>query len=243
MTNVLYEKAKEYLDFEISGKRVKIPYVLAKGKRWHFFDSCGKGTPEQIRAETVRAAKNKGVDLSSYKPSEIRKFMRQTGIGVECSGFVYHLLKEFVKEKKGKNLDWCLLRYKGFVGKVERILLSFKRVRRLNAEVLTNSLNTVKVERVSQIKPGDLLRLTPLNWPGKHVTIVVGVTPNKIIYAHSSRDTKSLGPHFGEIEILNRKLGLESQRWLEITKTGKNYGGECFKIENGDSVRRLKCLL
>lgn len=243
MANVLYGKAKGYIDFEIWGKKVKIPYVLAKGKRWHFFDSSGKGTPEQINAETVKAAKNKGVDLSFCSPFQISKFMRQERIGIDCSGFVYHLLKEFVKETEGKDLNICLLRYKGFVGKVERALLNFKRARRISAEVLTSNINTVKIEKVSQIKPGDLLRLTPLNWSGKHIAIVVGVTPNKVIYAHSSRDTKRQGPHFGEIEILNRKLGLESQKWLEITKAEKNYGEECFKIEKGDSVRRLTCLL
>jgi len=242
MSNTLYKKAREYIDFEIAGKQVKIPYVLAKGRRLHFWDSSGKGTYKQIRVETIKRAKDKGVVLNLIPGLDINRFMRREGIGIECSGFVYHLLDAFMKEKKGSSLVKCLLRYSGFLGKLERVLLRPYRVRRISAQDLTSDINTVRIEKVSEIRAADLIRLSPLKWSGKHVAIIVEVTPKCIVYAHSSKDTKKQGPHFGKIEVTVEDAGLEEQQWFEETKYGNNYGESCFKIENGDSVRRLKCL-
>ncbi len=115
------------------------------------------------------------------------------------------------------------------------------RVRRSSAATLTSNLNSVKVEAVQDIRPGDI-RLTHVDWSGKHIAIIVATSPKTITYAHSSETTKTQGPHFATIKILDKHKGLDAQQWSEVTQDNQAYGPFAFDPKRGDSVRRLRYL-
>jgi hypothetical protein len=191
----------------IPGKKVRIPYWrnrLGLGG-FHRIQGPygGKGSPAQIRKATLERAKKSSLNLKKLSSSQIRRFMRQKKIGLDCSGFAFQIL-DFLFPGFWKGL-------KKAPGK------SVNPIRRFNAYALTSKENSVAVKKIKDIKVGDLV---PLSWQGKvdHVLTVVKVTDKLITYAHSSQKTKITGPHLGKIKIIDPKKGLNKQVWLERNK-------------------------
>jgi hypothetical protein len=254
MSSLLFDLVNEYIDFKVEGKIVQIPYCIVK-QSWekkHPYDMgrttkdvnyAGKGTPPQIKECLYKTAKQKQFDLRHATSNQITDFMVKQGIGIDCSGYVYNILDKYLQKTKRVSLARYLLRYPGMVGRIERLLFSKNRVRLINGTALTSDLNTIKINKISEIKPGDLLRLTPHDWPGKHPAIIIDINRQYLTYTHSSEYSKIQGPHFAKIKIIDSNKGLESQQWLETTYYGENYGKILFDPQRGDSARRLKCLV
>ncbi len=246
--------ANQYINFQVEGKQVKIPYCIVEqlgekkysytmGRTDRYRNYAGKGTPEEIKKALYDSARKKSFDLKKGQSDEISRFMIKEGIGIDCSGFVYNILDSYLRQTKNISLDQLILRYYGVFGLLERLILKKNRVRRSSAATLTNSLNTIKIEKAKDAKPGDMIRLTHVNWKGKHIVIIVSVNKTSIRYVNASEYTKIQGPHFGKIQIIDPDKGLEYQNWLEILRNGKNYGKEVFDPKRGDSLRRLKYLV
>lgn len=251
--NLFYKLAKEYIDFEVMGKKVVMPYCIVDvpydrskhpmGRTDKFHNYAGKGTPQQIYKVLIKTAKRKTFNLQRAKPEEITQFMIDNGIGIDCSGFVYNILNAYLQQEKHTSLAKYIYRYPGILGKLENFLLRKNRIRRSSATTLTSELNTIKIEKTKDIRPGDMIRLTHADWPGKHIAIIVEVHDDYIIYAMASEYMKIRGAHSGKIKILNKNKGLEDQNWLEITYDGKNYRADAYDSKRGDSVRRLSFLV
>lgn len=242
----LQQLADQYINFEVAGKRVKIPYILGFG-RWQFWNTSGKGSPEMIRKALIAEARFHDLDLEKADIFAIYDFMRLHRIGIDCSGLVYHVLDAFIQAKLSLPLSKILVRYPGLLGKLERTILAYKRFRRISAKTLTSPLNTTEVYAVKDIQIGDLIRISRER---DHVLIVTRITHDEndtitqVEYAHSSSvNTQMRGPHYGYITIKDAQKGLDAQEWLENTKRNENYGKEFYRPDLGDSVRRLKVLV
>jgi len=193
----------------ISGKKVRIPYwrnrLSLGGLRRIQGLFGGKGTPLQIKRATVEKAEKSSTNLKKLSSDQIRKFMRQKRIGLDCSGFAFQILNFLFPE------FWRGL--KMAPGK------STNPIRRFNAYALTSKENSTGIDKVKNLKPGDLISFS---WQGKidHVLTVVKVSENVIVYAHSSEKTKITGPHLGKIKIVDPEKGLDKQMWLERDRDG-----------------------
>jgi len=235
----------EYTNFLVGEKRIKIPYVINR-KRFNLMRTAGKGTPQMIRTELNRIAKTYQFDLDSHSESEIFAFMNENEIGVECSGFAYHLLHAYVVEILNKPLSSILAKPKGIINALVWVLFKQGIVRHVNADMLTSEKNTIKVAHLSDVRVGDLIRLS-VKTPGDHVLLVVDVTKKlgvieSITYAHSSyQRTVSQGPHTAHIRVIDSAKGLHDQDWQEKTPAGVSYSIH-FHPERGDGIRRLRAL-
>lgn len=239
----LQQTAKWYVNFEVEGKKVPIPYILGYG-RWQFHRTSGKGSPQAIRDEVVTIARQKNFDLKRASEKEIYFFLKQNKIGIDCSGLAFHLLDAYTRERLQKPLATFLLRKPGIIGKIEKNVLSFQRHRRISAATLTSDLNSFTIPATKDIQIADLIRI---HQDEDHVLIVTSVTKDEegevaeITYIHSSHlKTRKQGPHYGTIQVHNPTLGLEAQQWLELTKAKRSYGETIFNPTLGDSIRRLK---
>lgn len=223
----------DYTHLPLGGKRVRCPYWSNKQKILLSGYFKGKGMPKQIVGATLKAAKNEGFNLSEASASAIRKFMEHYRIGVDCSGFVYHMLDAFDKEKGRKGVHDFI---QGVNGKGSS---------RVNAYCLTNNINTVEIGRVNQLEIGDLIRFTK----GRHVAIIMRIKrdqkglPSEIYYAHSGRLSAITGVHLGKILVRKANLGIEKQEWLEKNRKGYGYLEKYFSQQEGDGTRRLKIWL
>lgn len=126
--NVLaWERAERYLNLGVGGKKIKVPYFsndigiyfrelmekagigavkiakaygLYKDRKIPFGWYRGKGTPEELEEAAVKLANQKGLDLESTSATSIREFMKETGLGIDCSGFVYEILAYAIGRNK-----------------------------------------------------------------------------------------------------------------------------------------------
>jgi len=97
---------------EIPPEQVAKVRKLYKNKMVPYGWYRGKGTPEEIAAATIAISESSGLSLKSSSPEAIREFMKIVGLGIDCSGLVYHLISHaFLKvgepDLLNKTLDWA----------------------------------------------------------------------------------------------------------------------------------------
>lgn len=226
LQNLFYQ----YTHLPIGGKEIVCPYWMNNLEKGIYGPIGGKGTPKQIEDVTAAEAEKEKIDLSKMNAEKIVLFMRMKRIGVDCSGFVFWMLNALDLEKGGNGIGDDI---PGNRGKVVEY--------RANARILTDDKVSFPVNSVSEIKPGDIIRMRR----GKHVAVILSIFYEKdkifkLEYAHSSGNvhTKLSGVHKAEINIIDQDRGLELQEWLEEVNQGKKYNQFLFPQE-ADGVKRL----
>jgi hypothetical protein len=189
--------------------------------------------------------KLKGINLDEMTPSQIREFLIERGIGIDCSGFVTYILDSMSINSNGKHI-WTKLKdnKNGFYAKVRYML---RPVEQLGADVITNEVNCIKIS-INDVKPGDLIRSKARRSKGDHIMIVTEVNRDEnnnvtsIVYTHSTPNYGDKnGVKTGEIKIIDLNKPLHEQQWLETDDTGVVPTLEGFMIDVEDNgLRRLK---
>ncbi len=235
-----------YLELKINDKTIQTPYYRnVKRIRAGLRVLVGKGTPEEIQEETLIYAKLKKANLKKLNQEETREFLLKYGLGIDCSGFVAHLVNIWLKSEGrgglGKNIKYpskSLYR---------KILTLLRAIESTGANVLTNEENTEQIA-LKNILPGDLLRLKALT-KGDHVALIYSVyyqdnLPVKIKYVHSSEHFhENSGVKFGKINVLDPNRELKDQQWLETNKEGERPTyQQLLKDYKDNGLRRLNCL-
>jgi hypothetical protein len=245
LPQVAEQVINEYLNLPIGGKYVKCPYhINIQKERVGLRVLVGKGDPGEIVKEVKVWAKLKDLDLYKANEEQIRKFMIDRSIGIDCSGFVVHVLGYWLKIQNGKRL-WREVTYpkNDLMSKLRRLL---RPIENLSANTLTSLENCESINDLNEIRPGDLLRSKGRVKNSHHISLISKVTlidgkMQEIEYVHSQRyyDDDN-GVRYGTIRIKNLKLPLEKQEWLEV-KNGRNWTLEGYLKELDDNgIRRLK---
>jgi hypothetical protein len=217
----------ELLKEEIS-HYIGIPYwrnILKEGKIVKEGFAGGKGTATEIAAETIRLAKEQKVDLTKLTDKEIYSFQKKNKIGIDCSGLVYNLLDKYDRILGGEGI------FNKTIGTDSK-----RGARRLSANMLTNSLNSISINDFNDIKTGDMIRMDE----GRHVIFIIEKLKDIIFYIHSSERSKQRGVHFGTIDIIDYSKDLSHQKWSDTTSLGIEYN-KLFNSQKGDGIFRLKC--
>lgn len=232
------EKVQAYIDLyfnlPLNGKKVPCPYFINIKKmkqRMGLRVLIGKGTPEEIISETLIYEKLRGVDLSSMSVDEIRRFMVKRHIGIDCSGFIVHILDYWLRSTNKKHL-WQYLKYpqQSFYRRFSRML---RPVENISAHLLTGDFNTTEIKNLQDIRVGDLIRCrVPKRHknlaPGHHVMIIneIEYENEKVVafsYVHSTRQfDEQHGVRKGRVVVVDPKAPLHAQQWLEEYK-GKHW--------------------
>jgi len=180
--------------------------------------SIGKGFPEEIVEETnVLALVNK-VDLTKMSAEGIRSFMVTKSIGIDCSGYIAHVLhavhgKRFFRSLTDDSFGAIFLRFRPF--------------QKINVHLLRKSGTAIDYRAC---EPEDVI----VTRGGKHALLVIETkrddngTLKAIQYTHSTLYFKQNGVRFGSIEIVDQSKPLEQQRWIE----GQAHMVESLQEEN-----------
>jgi len=220
----------EYTHLPLGGKKVRCPYWSNRQRILLTGPFKGKGTPKQILQATIKSAQEHHLDLSKLSAGDIRKFMEHHRIGVDCSGFVYHMADALEKERGSKGIEDSIQGVKG------------KGVRKVNAFSLTNDQNSFIIKTVKDVKVGDFIRLNG----GKHIAIILRVKRNQdsipleVTYSHSGRLSAVTGVHTARFFVKDLKTGLNGQKWFEKTRKDYDFLKTSFLEKDGDGIRRLK---
>lgn len=190
----------------------------------------GKGSPQEIVDEANLFAMREKVDLTKLESEDIKKFLVEHNLGVDCSAFAYYILEaEYAKKNKGKLSS--KLFYRKAKSFLRKLITKLRAVENINVEVLSDQKNSHTIE-LSEILPGDFISI--IN-SGKehnlnHILIIYKVDvenslPTAIHYCHSfqwSTDGKyNHGIKFGMIEITDPTKSLLEQQWIEEDTEGE----------------------
>ena len=229
MEPALAQFMENFTALPIAGKKVPIPYwrnrFYANGRRIQG-PFGGKGTPAEIRRATLKKAEKLGFGLSEMTVSEIRRFMREKKIGLDCSGFAFQIL-DFLRPGFWRGLQ-------------KAPGSSPKPIRRFNSRALTNGRNSRRIGPIWQnIKVGDII---PAAFTQRldHVMVIVDVGKKAIEYAHSSGSTIVSGPHRGRIYLRDSRQPLWRQQWPEQLKSGSPLLGKVQPVLEKIGIRRLR---
>lgn len=228
-------KVSEFTDFQIYGKKVRIPYwmnfnpSLVDTQSYKAFPGGGKLTPQEILERTLIAAQEISFNLGQASEREVFEFMRERGIGIDCSGFAYQICKAVYLGLGGVNFEDKV------IGRQDKD----RGIKRTSASDLTDYKNSIKIKEVFLVKPADIIRCKG----GTHVISILGFDSLGIVCAHSSDSTQGSGVHLFHIMIENLKEDIFGQKWDEISLDGHAYIEEVLrKRKEGDGVWRLKVL-
>lgn len=222
---------------------LNLPFGQIAGIRCPYFNNArlaqrgqlkvlvGKGNPEEIVEEAKIIATQYRQNISSASDAEqIRKFLIEHNLGVDCSGFITNVLKaQFTAN--GKNLTKQI-----FITpktNVLRWLISLLRpVEQINVKVYANDTNTKIINDLKNVEAGDLVVMlnTGPNKNHDHILLITETDENVIKYAHarawSSEGRYKHGVSTGTITLNNPDKGLLDQNWEE--KDTFNHDNETF---------------
>ena len=156
--------------------RINIPYQDDRRK-------YGKSSPEELIKNTQDIAHEQDFDLKKASVEEVRTFMEKNQLGIDCSGFVYHLLDYLLKE----------------IGKGGMEKIGFPQASKTNVALLTSEQFSIPATDFSKVKPGDLIKLNSQK-EIPHILIILSHQNGIITYAHSSFLTKVKGVHQSQIK-------------------------------------------
>ena len=217
LTNEAQKVIHSYQNLNIGSNTILCPYFNNRrsGIRGALAVLIGKGTPEQIEEEALLFALREKVDLDSLSAEELKKFLLDHNLGIDCSGFVYHVLdRELAGIKKHLKHPWIK-------NPLRKLIAKLRIVENTGVSTFNNDINTIEV-KLSDVKPGDLIIMmnTGLKNDLHHILVVHEVSENLIKYSHSFQFTTDgkygHGIKQGEIKIIDSKKGLLDQEWNEI---------------------------
>lgn len=244
LPKVAEERIKLYKNLPLDGKKIRCPYYLnPKHIRMGLRVLVGKGTPKEIIKESLIYEKLRGIDFDDMSPDEIREFLVKRRIGIECSGFVTHILNSWLRSQNKKKL-WKYLNFpKRSLYRV--IARKLRPIENISAKLLTEDLNSNQVKDFNNIKPGDLIRNKGLK-KGYHVVLITRVMiekgrVKKFSFSQSNRWYEDAhGVRSGSVIITDSKGKLSEQKWVEEDGMDSWLLKGIEKDEKYAQIRRLK---
>lgn len=238
-TKVISQSARDainhYKNFQVGQAVCSVPYYNNRvaGKRGGLRVEVGKGSPKEIYDEIQHRALEEKVDIKLFDPEMLKKFLVNSNLGIDCSGFAYHVLNEEILNRgKGtldKHLSFPLS--KGIFGKIKS---KMRPVENAGVEVFAHNKNSTAVS-FKEIEPGDIITMLggPEDGERNHILVVSQVeyqnfVPTTIHYVHAiawpTDGQYGHGIHEGKIEILDPNKNILEQQWTENGKMGEeNY--------------------
>lgn len=237
----------DYLNLPFPIQGVRCPYFnnAKLRQRGQLKVLIGKGAPQEILEEAHIIATQYKQDIFSFTdPEQIRKFLIENNLGVDCSGFITNVLKE---EFAALGTDLTKRIFITPKTNILRWLISRLRpVEQISVQVYANDKNTEVIYNLSEIKAGDLIVMlkTGPNKNHDHILLVTETNGNIIHYAHarawSSEGRYGHGVASGTITITEPDKSILYQTWEEKNKT--NEDNETFIEARQATILQIKRL-
>jgi len=214
-----------YFNLKIGPHQIVCPYFQNITRKRAAPVYAGKGLPEEIEKEAKKIFRQEF--LAQVDSQQLRLYLIQADLGIDCSGLATNILASFLKEKGLKPIQQAF-KYPS-VNPFRQLIFQLRPRSNLSAFILTHPLNTTLVKDLNQVRPGDLLKISH-----HHVALVTEVEIDKqkeitsFRYLHSTSDyLDQQGVRQGKIILSQKGKPLEKQKWLERYR-GKNWLREDF---------------
>lgn len=245
------ETIQQYLHLPFSDRDVSCPYYNnRRGQvRGALRVLVGKGSVEDILDEAMILSLKHRVDLNAMNSEQLKQFLVDHHIGIDCSGLAYYILDAELRARKLVSLK-RQLRFSSTINPLRWLLRQLRTVENTSVDVLSNPSNSLEVP-VMAVQPGDMIVMlgTGRDHTMNHVLIVHEVQsddnlPKILSYTHTlqwSTDGKyHHGVRQGIITIVDNSKGLLEQSWEEQHIQGE--ANETYvhaKLANNLTIKRL----
>lgn len=228
----------DYSNFTIGNASCSVPYFNNKKikNRAGLRAQIGKGRPQEIREELEIILKKNKIDLEQISNENLKKILVDNNIGIECSGFVFHVLDA---EAQSRNLGSIarkihFINCRGFVGQIR---CAIRPIENCDVSTLASNKNSTVID-LDSILPGDIITMMSeeKDLMRNHILIIKEVEyenniPRSFSYAHAIAYPEDgiygSGIRQGKIIITDTSTKLEDQNWLPeddmATNLLKNY--------------------
>ena len=222
---------KSYSQLVFGDKKINCPYFNNRRSkvRAGLRVLIGKGSPEEIVEEAQLFALREKVDLKDISAEDLKKFLVEHNLGLDCSAFAYYILNAEYKNKHSGDLASKLFYpNRSFMRK---LLIKLRPVENISVNTLSHEKNTQTIA-LSEVAPGDVVIIMNAGKEHNlnHILVIYKIEyaqdmPQTLYYAHSfqwSIDGKyNHGIKTGRIEITNIQKSLLDQKWIESEKIGE----------------------
>lgn len=249
-------KARAVIDAYLAlpvGSKPSCPYFNNRRRkaRAQIRALVGKGTPAEIAEEAVIKALHERIDIAALSTDKLKEFLVGMDLGIDCSGFAYHVLNALSQERTSKSVQsFVKSTRKGFVG---GLIARLRPAENTGADSFAHPTNSVEVV-ASEAKPGDVVTFMGTGRDGlyNHIVVLTGVEKTadgdtRLSYAHSyawpSDGISGHGVREGDILVKGKgdRGDLLAGTWKEKGVVGpENYTFESAKLAKEVSIRRLK---
>ena len=230
------------------GSGCQTPYFNNKRKkiRGGLRALVGKGLPEEIAEEAEMFSIRERIGIKKMASADLKKFLIERNLGIDCSGLAYHILEAESLAKVGKSLRKTVTPWNGFK---RRVIHFFRPSENSGVSTFSHSKNSIAVSE-KEIKAGDFISLigTGVEKKYNHMMVIESVETDgdakKINYIHSymwpEDGLYNHGVRRGSIAI-KADAPIISGHWSEKEKTGKNnYTFLSAQKAKDISIRRLR---
>lgn len=237
-----------YLHLPLGDKFVSCPYYNNKRQkaRGALRVLVGKGNPDDIAEEATIMSMREKIPLGLLSEQQLKEFLVNHGLGVDCSAFAFYLLDAELRARKKKSLG-SVLKFSPTIHPIRVLLRQLRKVENTDVSTLASDRNSHVID-VKDVQAGDMITMidTGIDAARNHVLVIHQVekntrgTPTLIRYTHSLQwhtDGKyNHGIRQGKIELASIKKSLLDQQWIEQDKEGK----ENETYERAASARLLE---
>lgn len=254
----------EYFSLPFKGMPgVRTPYFnnARQKQRGQLRVLVGKGKPQEIvdEAQIISIQYHAGIfDKNGHcclhgahsneraTADEIRKFLIDHNLGVECSGFVTQILRTYFKETK--NIDiakhFFIVSPKHFL---RWCLTKLRPIENISVRTWMKDENTEMMSDWTKCQTGDVVTMLESS-PNKkhdHILLILDNDGKTIEYAHArawaSEGKEGHGVATGQIKIIDTSKGILEQEWEELGVKGeKNETWAEAKNAKALEVRHVK---
>jgi len=148
-----------YLTLPFPNKHISCPYFnnrrikLRGGLRV----VVGKGTPQDIVEETNILSLREKINLNNLTDVELKKFLIDYHLGIDCSGLVYHILDTEMKAQNKGSLQKVLKR-PWFKNPLRKLLVKLRPIENTGVGTFNHEVNSTEIN-LKDARPGDFIIL------------------------------------------------------------------------------------
>lgn len=183
---------QNYLILPFPGHNISCPYFNNRRVkiRGGLRVLIGKGTPQDIVDEAILLSLKEKTNLNKLNDEELKKFLVEHKLGVDCSGFAYHVLDAEMKAKGLGSLQ-KVLRRPWFKNPIRKLLVKLRPIENTGVGTFNHEVNSFEIE-LKNIQAGDMIIIMGAGQKQdyNHVLLVTSITPAQVgvqsfIYTHS----------------------------------------------------------
>lgn len=200
----------QYLNLKIGEKNITTPYFNNRRKniRGALRVLIGKGSPEDIAEEATIFSLREKIKLAELNAEQIKKFLIEHNLGIDCSGLIYHVLDTELKARNLGGLKKYIHR-PWIKNPIRKLISQFRSAENTGVSTFNNNINSKEIN-LKDIQPGDLIVMMGAGpkQDYNHVLLVSSVIPSR----NEVEDTRKGGSLSNSSNNVNSNTTFNTQK-------------------------------